>query len=129
MSAQAETVAAETAQQANATAVCPAIGRMALVAYSLPCIAASSSLTALTAILPSLYVKHASVSLAAVGMLFGLMRILDAVSDPLIGYWSDKTRSRFGPRKPWILVGAMITTLACFFLYRIPSSAGIAPRR
>ena len=125
MSAQVETIAEETAPAASATPARPAIGRMALVAYSLPCIAASSSLTALTAILPSLYVKHASVSLAAVGMLFGLMRILDAVSDPLIGYWSDKTRSRFGPRKPWIFVGAIITTLACWFLYRIPSGAGI----
>jgi Na+/melibiose symporter-like transporter len=108
------------------TAAGHAVGRGSLVAYSLPCIAASSSLTALTAILPSLYAKYAHVSLAAVGTLFGLMRIFDAVTDPLIGYWSDQTRSRFGPRKPWILAGAMLTTLACWFLYQIPPAAGVA---
>jgi Na+/melibiose symporter-like transporter len=98
---------------------------IALIAYALPCVAASSSLTALTAILPSLYAKYASVSLAAVGTLFGVMRIFDAVTDPLIGYWSDQTRSRFGARKPWVVTGGLLTTLACYFLYQIPPQAGV----
>lgn len=99
--------------------------RAALVAYALPGIAASSAMTAVAAILPSLYAKYASVSLAAVGTLFGLMRIFDAISDPLIGYWSDQTRTRWGARKPWVVAGGLLTTLASFFLFLIPPKAGI----
>jgi GPH family glycoside/pentoside/hexuronide:cation symporter len=32
--------------------------------------------------------------------------IWDAVNDPLFGLWSDRTRTRFGRRKPWLLLGA-----------------------
>ena len=41
------------------------------------------------------------ISPAVMGTLFGLSRIWDAVSDPLAGYWSDRTRSRMGRRSPW----------------------------
>ena len=41
---------------------------------------------------------------AAIGLLFGAGRIWDAVSDPLAGYWSDRTRTRLGRRRPWMLV-------------------------
>src|SRR5437868_3691467 len=66
----------------------------ALIAYALPTIAAGSVIAPVAAILPSLYAKYAGVSLAALGTLFAALRIWDAVSDPLIGYWSDRTRGQ-----------------------------------
>ena len=100
-------------------------GRGALLAYALPSIAASSTMTAVAAMLPSLYSKYASISLAAVGTMFGLMRIFDAITDPLIGYWSDQTRTRWGARKPWVIAGGLLTTVSSFFLFLIPPQAGI----
>ena len=47
-------------------------------------------------------------SLAMVGLLIGLSRISDVVTDPLIGYLSDKWKTRWGRRKPWVLVGTPI---------------------
>jgi len=35
------------------------------------------------------------------------MKILDVVTDPLVGEWSDRTKSRMGKRRPWILIGAI----------------------
>ncbi len=35
------------------------------------------------------------------------LKILDVVTDPLVGEWSDRTRSRLGKRRPWILVGSI----------------------
>lgn len=100
--------------------------RLTILAYVLPTVAAGTVLAPVTAILPSLYAKYAGVSLTALGTLFVTLRIVDAVSDPLIGYWSDKTRSaRFG-RKPWVIVGALLTSFSVFFLFRIPAEAGIA---
>lgn len=97
-----------------------------ILAYSLPALAIGLSVGPVSAILPSLYAKHAQVSLAAIGTLFAIARIFDAITDPLIGYWSDKTRTPIGARKPWVLVGGMIVTLAVFFLFQIPPEAGIA---
>ena len=36
-----------------------------------------------------------------------LIKLLDVVTDPLVGEWSDRTRSKMGKRRPWILVGAI----------------------
>ena len=36
-----------------------------------------------------------------------VLKILDVVTDPLVGEWSDRTRSRMGKRRPWILVGSI----------------------
>lgn len=40
-----------------------------------------------------------------------LNRLFDAISDPLFGWWSDNTRTRWGRRRPFILVGASLAGL------------------
>lgn len=35
------------------------------------------------------------------------LKILDVVTDPLVGEWSDRTKSRMGKRRPWILFGSI----------------------
>ena len=49
---------------------------------------------------------------AVVGALFGLGRLWDAVSDPAVGFLSDRTSSRLGRRRPWIAASALPTALA-----------------
>lgn len=36
-----------------------------------------------------------------------LVKLLDVATDPLVGEWSDRTKSKMGRRRPWILVGAI----------------------
>jgi glycoside/pentoside/hexuronide:cation symporter, GPH family len=43
------------------------------------------------------------------GLLGGLPRILDALSDPIMGYITDNTKSRFGRRRPYIFIGAILS--------------------
>jgi GPH family glycoside/pentoside/hexuronide:cation symporter len=50
---------------------------------------------------------------AVVATVFGLGRLWDAVSDPLVGGWSDRTRTRLGRRRPWMLGG--LATLGASF--------------
>ena len=59
-------------------------------------------------------------SLAMVGLLIGLSRISDVVTDPLIGYLSDKWKTRWGRRKPWVLVGTPIFALGMWLLFMPP---------
>jgi GPH family glycoside/pentoside/hexuronide:cation symporter len=44
---------------------------------------------------------------AVMGLIFSVSRIWDAVSDPLVGYLSDRTRSRFGRRRVWLLASVI----------------------
>jgi glycoside/pentoside/hexuronide:cation symporter, GPH family len=66
------------------------------------------------------------VSLAAIGIILAGGRILDAVSDVLIGYLSDRTRSRWGRRKPYIFISTPILFLA-FILVWLPPVTGSSP--
>jgi len=58
---------------------------------------------------------------ALVGLLGAIPRLIDAFSDPLVGYSSDNTRTRYGRRRPWIFFGAIVSGVmfaALFHLYK-----------
>ena len=44
---------------------------------------------------------------AIMGTIFGISRVWDAVSDPLVGYFSDKTQHRLGRRRIWLLASIL----------------------
>lgn len=47
-------------------------------------------------------------------------RIVDAVTDPLAGYLSDRTRSRWGRRRPWLLASAPLVALVVLMMWAPP---------
>lgn len=53
------------------------------------------------------------------GILFFLPRMFDALTDPLMGFISDNTRSRFGRRKPYIFIGAIIAGLGYVVMWQV----------
>lgn len=48
----------------------------------------------------------------------------DAINDPLIGYLSDRTKSRFGRRRIYMLAGVIPLGLAAWLLYSVPKGLG-----
>ena len=67
--------------------------------------------------MPRFYSDEVGVPLAYLAVAVALARGLDAISDPLMGWVTDRTRSRWGRRKPWIVVGAPLTGLAFAALF------------
>src|SRR5690606_17380236 len=63
--------------------------------------------------------------LAAVGGVFFLARLWDAVTDPVVGNLSDRTKSKFGRRKPWIALGAPALLLMFYFFCFPPEGADL----
>ncbi len=58
---------------------------------------------------------------ALVGLLGALPRLTDALTDPLMGYISDNTRSRWGRRRPYIFGGAIAAGLIYIALWALPT--------
>ena len=56
---------------------------------------------------------------AVMGLIFSVSRIWDAVSDPLVGYLSDRTRTRFGRRRVW-LIGSILPIGVGFIMVFAP---------
>lgn len=53
------------------------------------------------------------------GLLSALPRLLDALTDPIMGYISDNTRSRWGRRKPYIFAGSIFTGLIFMAMWQL----------
>jgi GPH family glycoside/pentoside/hexuronide:cation symporter len=55
-----------------------------------------------------------------VGLIAAIPRAFDAISDPMVGYLSDHTRTRWGRRRPFILVGALLAGLVFALMWQLP---------
>jgi GPH family glycoside/pentoside/hexuronide:cation symporter len=53
------------------------------------------------------------------GLLGGLPRIYDAITDPIMGFISDNTKSRFGRRRPYIFIGAIMSGVLFAVLWQL----------
>jgi Na+/melibiose symporter-like transporter len=72
--------------------------------------------------MPAFYAETLGLGLATVGSVLVAARIVDILSDPAIGWLSDRSKSRWGRRRPWIVAGAIVSSVALIGLF-IPPSA------
>ena len=53
------------------------------------------------------------------GILSGLPRLLDALTDPIMGFITDNTRSRWGRRRPYIVIGAILSGVLFALMWQL----------
>lgn len=57
---------------------------------------------------------------ALIGLISALPRLTDAITDPLMGYLSDHTKSRWGRRRPYIFAGAIAAGIIYALIWQLP---------
>ena len=63
-------------------------------------------------LLLSFMVRQLAIPPALAAAVIFFPRLWDVITDPLVGSWSDRTRSRIGPRRPWLLAGTALMPIA-----------------
>ena len=91
--------------------------RSTLLFYSLPHLTHAVVLLPMALFIPSYYADDLALPLASVGLMITLSRLLDVITDPLIGVLSDRWHSRWGRRKPWLIVGTPLLVLATWKVF------------
>ena len=76
------------------------------------------------AIIQGIYAKYYGMSLASIAAVILFARVFDAVTDPLVGCYSDRYRCRTGTRKSFVALGSLLMIVSAYFLY-IPLSLSI----
>jgi GPH family glycoside/pentoside/hexuronide:cation symporter len=78
-----------------------------IVAYGAPGLVLAALALTFYVFLPKYYADVVGIDLTVLGVVVLLSRVWDAVIDPAIGALSDRTRSRWGRRRPWMAFGAI----------------------
>lgn len=92
------------------------------VAYALP-VVGINCLMAPMAVVQGVYAKYFGLSLTTIAGIVLLARIFDVITDPVVGYYADRYYQKQGHRKPFILVGGLLTAVSGYFLYAPPADA------
>lgn len=97
--------------------------RWQIILYSSGSLAVALSYQAFSTYIQFLYIDVLGLRAAWVGLTWSIYGLWNAVNDPLAGYWSDRTQTRWGRRIPWI-AGLFIPLALTFYLLWVPP-AGI----
>ncbi|MEH0019381.1 MAG: glycoside-pentoside-hexuronide (GPH):cation symporter [Desulfobacter sp.] len=94
------------------------------LSYALPALALAVIGIPIYVFLPKFYTDTVGISISTVGILLLIVRLFDAVTDPVIGYVSDSVSTAFGRRRPFIALGAAGLSISLWFLFVPPVSSG-----
>jgi Na+/melibiose symporter-like transporter len=94
------------------------VSTLQMLAYVLPALPLAALGLPIVVHLPQFYASHEiGLSLAMTGAVFSILRLLDVFIDPLMGYWSDRIRTRWGRRRPFVLVGTPILIAGIWMVF------------
>jgi len=97
-----------------------------LILYGVPSFAGAAMLVPIYIHLPKFYSDVVGVPLGFLAIGIAGARALDALSDPLVGWLSDRTQTRWGRRRPWIALGSPFCAAAFYALFAPPESLTVA---
>ncbi|MBV9994088.1 MAG: MFS transporter [Caulobacteraceae bacterium] len=97
-----------------------------LLAFSLPGVPIGGLAVAMTVYVPRYYAAHFALGLSAVGAAFMSVRLIDMFFDPVIGAVMDRTRTRVGRYRAWLIAGAPLLAIPVVMLFIPPGPVSYA---
>lgn len=79
--------------------------------------------TVMSTFLMFFYTDIAGISLGSIGLIMMIGSLFDAVSDPLMGFIVDKTNSKWGKCRPYLLFAPIFVLGAAFLVFNVPQDA------
>ncbi|PZU24292.1 MAG: MFS transporter [Shinella sp.] len=96
-----------------------------LLAYALPAIPLAVMALPFYVVVPTFYAQSLGLSAAGLGLVLLLIRILDALSDPLVGWLSDRSFLRTGRRRSFFILFVPLTAFCTFKVFWPPADADL----
>lgn len=96
------------------------------VAYGGGNLAANLLVTTASTFITYFYTEQVGLSIGVAGAILAGCRVFDGITDLFMGAVVDKTKSRYGKARPWLLRLAIPYLLACLMLFSSPMTGGIA---
>lgn len=100
------------------------LSKSQMIAFAAPGLAVAWLIPPMYAILGDFYLRYTAATAAGVGTAMIVSKIVDAITDPPVGYLSDHTQTPLGARKPWIAAGALLSIPMFWFFFNPPEDAG-----
>jgi GPH family glycoside/pentoside/hexuronide:cation symporter len=94
------------------------------LAFGAPSFAGAAMAIPIAVLMPRFYSDVVLAPLGAIAIAIALARAFDALTDPLMGWLSDHTHTRFGRRKPYIAFGTPFAALCFVALFSPPGDLG-----
>lgn len=71
------------------------------------------------------YIDHLGyITTSEFSLILLIYTVIDALDNPLYGFFSDRTRSKWGRRKPWLIIGAPLLVVSFILFFNPPSGMG-----
>lgn len=100
----------------------PALSFGMLASYGFLAFPLAAAVLSLQVFLPTYYAQATGLSLTVIGGVLLVARLWDTITDPIIGYLSEKTPARFGRRRFWVLLGSPLIALSVWALFQPPEN-------
>jgi glycoside/pentoside/hexuronide:cation symporter, GPH family len=101
--------------------------RRTLAAFAAPCLPLTGVGLPIVVYLPPYYASTLGLDLAMTGILFSAVRWIDLPLDVVFGHWIDRTKTRFGRFRPWMVVGGLVMMLGLALVFF--AEPGLSPLR
>jgi Na+/melibiose symporter-like transporter len=101
----------------------PPLSRPTKLAFGVGAIAPGITAAAFDFFLLIFYSQVVGLDARLVGLAILISLVCDALSDPVVGYWSDNLRSRWGRRHPFLYASAIPLAASYYFLWTPPTNA------
>ncbi|MCE7796263.1 glycoside-pentoside-hexuronide (GPH):cation symporter [Sphingobium sufflavum] len=95
---------------------------LACIGWGAGTLAVAALFNSVNVLLLRYLVDHVGIGAALAGSLIALSKLYDAVIDPFVGAASDRSRSRHGRRRPFVLAGGLMLAAAALLLFNVPTS-------